>query len=56
MLVYFSPVENISTSLIQRKVRKLERMGLLMRNTADKLQINNTHFHTWLLENVMNEV
>lgn len=45
-------LENITTSMIQGKVRKLMRMDLLTRNIADELQINNTHFQTWLRENV----
>lgn len=45
-------LENISASMIQGKVRKLKRMDLLTRNVADELQINNTHFQTWLRENV----
>ncbi|QIM69549.1 ATP-binding protein [Basfia succiniciproducens] len=45
-------LENISTSTIQGKVRKLERAELLTRNVGGTLKINNVYFKTWLRENV----
>lgn len=44
-------VENLSSSTIQGKVRKLERNELLTRNSDNSIKINNPHFHTWIIEN-----
>lgn len=45
-------VENIGSSSLQGKVRKLERAELLTRETDGTIKINNPHFRTWILENV----
>lgn len=45
-------VENISSSTLQGKVRKLERAELLTRETDRTIKINNPHFQTWIVENL----
>lgn len=44
-------VENISSSSLQGKVRKLERAELLTRETDGTIKISNPHFQTWIVEN-----
>lgn len=45
-------VEKLSTSSIQGKIRKLEKMELLTRSSGNTLKINSPYFHTWIMENI----
>lgn len=45
-------IENLSSSSIQGKIRKLEKAEILTRDTANTLKINNPYFQTWIAENV----
>lgn len=47
-------IEQISSSAIQGQLKKLERKELLTRSVDDSMQINNSHFRTWLLEKIDN--
>lgn len=42
-------VENLSSSSIQGKLRKLERADLITRDSHNALKINNPHFQSWIL-------
>ena len=44
-------IEDISSSTIQGKVRKLERKELITRNANGTIKINSPYFQTWIKEN-----
>lgn len=44
-------IENLSTSSIQGKIRRLIKMDLLTRTADNLLKINSSHLQTWILEN-----
>lgn len=44
-------IDNLTTSAIQGKIRRLERNELITRNMDKTLQINNPHLKTWIKEN-----
>lgn len=55
MLAEVMGIENITSSTIQGKLRKLERNELITRNIDKTLQINNPHFKTWIEERTQDE-
>ena len=55
MLAEVMGIENITSSTIQGKLRKLERNELITRNIDKTLQINNPHFKTWIKERTQDE-
>lgn len=55
MLAEVMGIEDITSSTIQGKLRKLERNELITRNIDKTLQINNPHFKTWIKERTQDE-
>ncbi|EER46799.1 selenocysteine synthase [Actinobacillus minor NM305] len=55
MLAEVMGIEDITSSTIQGKLRKLERNELITRNIDKTLQINNPHFKTWIKERIQDE-
>lgn len=47
-------VDEVSTSTIQGKLRKLEKSELITRDSSKAIKINNPHFQTWIKENCIN--
>ena len=45
-------VDDVTTSAVQNAVRKLERKDLITRDSANRIQINNPIFKTWILERI----
>lgn len=55
MLAEVMGVDDITSSTIQGKLRKLERNELIARNIDKTLQINDPHFKTWIEERTQDE-
>lgn len=51
MLANLLGVDELSTSTIQGKIKKLERNEIVTRQADGTLKINNPHFETWIMEN-----
>ncbi|MGX2970019.1 ATP-binding protein [Ursidibacter sp. B-7004-1] len=45
-------IENLSSSSIQGKIRKLEKAEIITRDAGNTLKINNPYFQTWIAENI----